>query len=464
MLLKITTTHQPATDLGYLLHKHPNRLQEVKLSHGKAHIFYPEATEERTSICLLLDVDSIKMVRGARNLAGNKFALGHYVNDRPFVASSFMSVAIARAFSTALNGKCTDKPELVEVALPFEVNIAVIAAPKGGELLIRKLFEPLGYKVELERHVLDTKFPEWGDSKYYTVKLRNTITTQQLLAHLYVLLPALDNDKHYYVSRAEIEKLLDKGKGWLSEHPDREQIVRRYLKNFRSLSRLAMEELESSEDSTQEEAATREQKIRKETLHEKRLNLVCEKLVKSGASSVIDLGCGEGKLIKLLLQHKQFTKIAGTDISYSELNKAKDRLHWENLSPRIKERIEFFQSALTYRDRRFEGYDAAALVEVIEHLEEDRLEALERVVFEIAKPKTVIVTTPNQEYNSLFENLDPNSMRHDDHRFEWSREEFQTWGDRVAETNSYKVTYHEIGEPEQDLGAPSQMAIFQHED
>jgi len=463
MLLNITTTHKPASDLGYLLHKHPDKLQSIDLSIGKAHIFYPESSDEKTTVSLLLDIDPIDMVRGKRNFSGKRFSLGQYVNDRPYVASSFMSVAIAKAFSTAMNGKCSKKPDLVNVKMPFEVNITVLPAPKGGELLIRKMFEPLGYDVELERHILDDQFTNWGDSKYYTLKLTHSITLKELLSHLYVLIPALDNDKHYYVSQNEIEKLLEKGKGWLSEHPEKEQITKRYLYNLHSLSRQALERLNEdvNSDELQAEKETEDVK-RKETLHQQRLSLVLEKLKESGAQSVLDLGCGEGKLIRMLLKQKQFNKISGMDVSYQELTRCKDRLHWDEMAPRQKERINLFQGALTYRDKRLEGFDAAAIVEVIEHLDENRLKSFERVVFECAKPKTVVLTTPNGEYNVLFENMEADTMRHTDHRFEWTRNEFETWANQVANTNNYKVQFLPIGEENEKVGAPSQMAIFEY--
>ena len=463
MLLNITTTHKPASDLGYLLHKHPDKLQSIDLSIGKAHIFYPESSDEKTTVSLLLDIDPIDMVRGKRNFSGKRFSLGQYVNDRPYVASSFMSVAIAKAFSTAINGKCSKKPDLVNVKMPFEVNVTVLPAPKGGELLIKKMFEPLGYDVELERHILDEQFTNWGDSKYYTLKLTHSITLKELLSHLYVLIPALDNDKHYYVSQNEIEKLLDKGKGWLSDHPEKEQITKRYLYNLHSLSRQALERLnedEKSDESSEDHKA--EEVKKKETLHQQRLSLVLLKLIESGAQSVLDLGCGEGKLIRMLLKQKQFSKISGMDVSYQELTKCKDRLHWEEMAPRQKERINLFQGALTYRDKRLEGFDAAAIVEVIEHMDENRLKSFERVVFECAKPKTVVLTTPNGEYNVLFENLETDTMRHTDHRFEWTRKEFETWAKQVATTNNYKVQFLPIGEEDEKVGAPSQMAIFEY--
>jgi len=465
MLLSITTTHKPATDLGYLLHKHPDKLQSIDLSIGKAHIFYPESSEEKTTVSLLLDIDPIDMVRGKRNASGKRFSLGQYVNDRPYVASSFMSVAIAKAFSTAMNGTCNKKPELVEVKRSFEVNISVLPAPKGGELLIRKLFEPLGYTVELERHILDEQFTNWGDSKYFTLKLTHTITLHELLSHLYVLIPTLDNDKHYYVSENEIEKLLSKGKGWLADHPEKEQITKRYLFNLNYLSRQALEQLNddaSSDELDAETEAIAVVKKKKETLHQQRLALVLEKLKESGAQSVLDLGCGEGKLIRMLLKQRKFSKISGMDVSYQELTRCKDRLHWDEMAPKQKERINLFQGALTYRDKRLEGFDAAAIVELIEHLDENRLKSFERVVFECAQPKTVVLTTPNAEYNVLFEKMEADTMRHTDHRFEWTRKEFETWANQVAKTNNYNVQFFPIGEEDEKVGAPSQMAIFKY--
>jgi 3' terminal RNA ribose 2'-O-methyltransferase Hen1 len=463
MILNITTTHKPATDLGYLLHKHPDKFQTLELSVGKVHIFYPDKSEEKTTVSVLLDIDPIDMVRGARNLGGDGFALGHYVNDRPYVASSFMSVALSKAFSSAMNGKCKDKPELVDEKLPFEVTIAVIPAPKGGEAMIRRFFEPLGYKVALIRHQLDSKFPEWGDSKYYTLKLNHTITTKELLSHLYVLIPTLDNDKHYFVSENEIEKLLQKGEGWLKEHPEKEQIIRRYLINLNSLSRQALERLSEGEaigDFDDDMLEKSEKQKRKETLHDKRIKLVAEKIAESGAERVLDLGCGEGKLIRQLIKQKQFSEIVGMDVSYNELIKAKERLHFEEMSPKQKERIKLFQGSLTYKDLRLEGFDAAAVVEVIEHLDLNRLKAFERVLFEFAKPKTIVLTTPNQEFNVMWDKLDAEEMRHADHRFEWTRKEFSDWSNKIGEVYHYKVEIFPIGDEVENLGAPSQMAVF----
>ena len=478
MLLTITAEGENAAALSFLLHKHPDKLQQAELSVGTAYVFYPESGKEKVTAALLLDIDPIGMVRNAKNFAGKDFLLGQYVNDRPYVASSFMSSAISKAFSSAMNGSCKEHPEFIDMPLALTAKISVLPAPRGGELLIKRLFEPLGYTVEAERHLLDTQFSEWGYGKYFTLTLKNTLPLKDLLSHLYVLIPVLDTEKHYFITQNEVEKLLQKGKGWLEQHPEREIIVSRYLINLKSLVRSAFEVLQAVEDgiipdtdneAEQDEltkiedtaaAHTQLQKVKKERLHDIRLKLVTEKLKQSGAASVIDLGCGDGKLLRLLLKEKQFTRIAGTDVSYSELEKSQDKLHWNEMPEKQRERLSLFQSSLTYRDKRFSGFDAAAVVEVIEHLDLNRLPALEKSLFIYAKPQTIVLTTPNREYNVRYENLSAGKVRHSDHRFEWTRSEFEAWAERVARENNYTVAFFPVGEEEENIGAPSQMAVF----
>jgi len=465
MILNITTTHYPATDLGFLLHKHPDRFQTFDLSVGKVHVFYPESSEEKTTVSMLLDIDPIDMVRNARRAGTDAFALAHYVNDRPYVASSFMSAALSKVFSSALNGNCKEKPWLVEQIFPFEALITSIPAPKGGETLIRKFFEPLGYQVEITKHPLDPQYPEWGESRYYTLKLSHRLTLKTLLSHLYVLIPALDSNKHYFVGENDLDKLLNKGEGWLKQHPEKEQIIRRYLIHIRSLSRQALDRLsddEASEDTDDVMIEEAGKQTLKEPLNNKRINMVVEKLTESGAKRILDLGCGEGKLLRQLLKYKQFDEIVGMDVSYNALVRAKERLHFDEMSPAQKERIRLLQGSLTYRDKRLEGFDAAAVVEVMEHIDPNRLKAFERVLFECAKPKTVVLTMPNKEYNVMWERLEVDEMRHDDHRFEWSRQEFAEWAKTTGKMYNYEVEIVPVGDEEENIGAPSQMAIFSY--
>lgn len=459
MLLTITTTYSPATDLGYLLHKHPDRLQTFELAYGKAHAFYPEADMDRCTAALLLDVDSVGLVRRSYGQHRENFALAEYVNDRPYVASSFMSVAIAKVYSSALSGKCKDRPELVKTPIPLSVKLSIIPC-RGGDKFLRRLFEPLGYSVKSDRHTLDSSFEEWGDSRYYTVKIEKQCLLSEMLKHLYVLIPVLDDEKHYWVAEAEIEKLLRHGEDWLSEHPEQEAIVSRYLKHQRRLTRQALTQLgdiEEEEASDSPNEAEIEEHI---GLNEVRLTKTTEFLKMTGAKRVLDLGCGEGKLLRKLMREKQFEEVVGMDVSHQTLKIAQQRLHYDRLSEKEQERLKLIQGSLCYRDSRLSGYDAAAVIEVIEHLDKPRLAAFERVLFEYACPTMVVLTTPNVEYNVRFENLPNGKFRHRDHRFEWTRSEFESWASDVAKRFEYSVTFHPIGEVDSDIGSPTQMAVF----
>ena len=461
MLLTISTTYSPATDLGYLLHKHPARMQSFALNFGQAHVFYPEACAEKCTAALLLDIDPVGLVRRPHGQFTENFALAEYVSDRPYVASSFLSVAIAQVFSSALSGKSKERPKLTETAIPLEAALPILPC-QGGEKLLRRLFEPLGYKIGVERHTLDAQFSDWGESRYFSVTLENTCRLSELLTHLYILIPVLDDEKHYWVGEAEIEKLSKHGNDWLAAHPEQEAIVRGYLKHLRPLTDQAFAELrendpQQTDDTIQAEEAEVEADMR---LNEVRLQRVTEVLKQCGAKRVLDLGCGEGKLLRRLLAEKQFEEIVGMDVSHRALQIAQKRLHYDRLSDQEKKRMRFFQGSLGYRDKRLSGYDAAAIIEVIEHLEVPRLAAFERVVFEFARPRTVVLTTPNREYNVKFENLQAGRFRHKDHRFEWTRDEFRSWATRVSERFGYGVVFHPIGQMTEDVGAPTQMATF----
>jgi 3' terminal RNA ribose 2'-O-methyltransferase Hen1 len=463
MLLTITATQQPATDLGYLLHKNPARLHSFPLSFGQAHVFYPEATTERCTAALLLDVDPVGLVRNRRGPSGEGGTLDQYVNDRPYVVSSFLSVAISRVLGSALGGRSKHRPELAATKIPLKAKLSVLPC-RGGENF-RRLFEPLGYEVVAERHPLDESFPEWGASSYFTVELTGEVRLQDLLTHIYVLIPVLDNEKHYWVGDDEVEKLLRHGSGWLSSHPEREEITRRYLKYRRDLAREALERLteEDAPNVDQAEAihdSEEEAVERTLNLNEQRLNIVVAALKSSNVKRVVDLGCGEGKLLRALLADRSFEEIAGVDVSHRALQMAQERLRLERLPDRQQQRMKLLHGSLMYRDRRLSGFDGAAVVEVIEHLDAPRLAAFERVLFEFAKPETIVVTTPNVEYNALFENLPAGKFRHKDHRFEWTRAEFSDWAQGMAERFGYAVRFLPVGPEDHALGAPTQMAVF----
>jgi 3' terminal RNA ribose 2'-O-methyltransferase Hen1 len=464
MLLTISTTHQPASDLGFLLHKNPSRTQTFELSFGKAHVVYPEASTERCTVALILDIDPVGLVRGRQGPEGDGGLLTQYVNDRPYVASSFLSVAIAEVFGTAMAGRSKERQALAETAIPLVAHIAVVPC-RGGDGFLRRLFEPLGYLVDAVAQPLDTSVPDWGVSRYFVVTLTGTKRLSDLLSHLYVLVPVMDDEKHYWVGDDEVDKLLRHGAGWLATHPERELITRRYLKHQHSLIRDAISRLVADEDADESEAepvreAEETALERPLSLNEQRLATVLGAIRGCGASSVVDLGCGEGRLLRLLLEDRQFSRIVGMDVSYRALEMASSRLRLDRMPPRQRERIQLLHGSLMYRDARLAGFDAASVVEVIEHLDPPRLAAFERVLFEFARPATVIITTPNAEYNPRWESLPAGRFRHRDHRFEWTREQFQGWATVLGERFGYAARFAPVGPVDPDVGPPTQMGIF----
>jgi 3' terminal RNA ribose 2'-O-methyltransferase Hen1 len=405
------------------------------------------------------------------------------VNDRPYAASSLLSVALRKMFGTALRGQCQERPGLPEERLELSARLPVLPC-RGGEELLRRLFEPLGYQVSARPIPLDSRFPWWGDSPYFDAEISARCRVRDLLGHLYVLLPVLDDDKHYWVTKDEIDKLVAAAGEWLAAHPERDVIVRRYLRHQPGLAADAIARLLDEDSAAQAENAGPEDARAADAgatdaagtgsgpvtggtvageharLRDLRLTAVLGALRASGARRVLDLGCGDGRLLAGLLQDGQFEQIVGVDASTAALERAARRLRLAEMAPRQRARIGLLQGALTYSDRRLAGYDAAVLMEVIEHVDRDRLGALEQAVFGAAAPPTVIVTTPNAEYNVRYPGLAPGARRHPDHRFEWGRDEFRGWAGAVAGRHGYTAAFEPVGAEDPRAGPPTQLAIL----
>ena len=490
MLLTVSTTHRPATDLGYLLVKHPDRVHQADLPAGRAYVCFPEAGEDRCTAALILEVDAERLAGAGRagSSAPEGFTLGRFVNDRAYAASSLLSSAMAKVFRTAMNGVSRDRPELAGTAIPLDLHIPVLRCRGGAELAVR-LFAPLGWTVAATAIPLDEEHPEWGDSRYVDLRLTGTLRLADALNHVYVLLPVLDDAKHYWVSPDEVDKLIRAGAGWLAGHPERDLITHRYLAHQRHLSAPALDRLAESEDLVVPDSVTEPVEededselptpegprrqiaqapsadtapVPRVPLAIQRREAVLAVLADSGAARVLDLGCGPGVLLAELARNRRYTEIVGVDVSVRALDAAAQRLKLDRTdarAERMRTRVRLLQSALTYRDARLVGYDAAVLMEVVEHVDADRLPALEASVFGSARPTTVIVTTPNVEYNVRYEGM-AGPLRHHDHRFEWTRVEFEAWAQRVAGAYGYTVAVSGVGEEDPELGQPTQLAVF----
>ncbi|ANW17600.1 3' terminal RNA ribose 2'-O-methyltransferase Hen1 [Streptomyces clavuligerus] len=479
MFLTISTTgtpEAPATDLGHLLHKHPDNPQRRSTAHGIAHVFYPEATPERCTAALLLEVDPVALVRrgkGKGRGGAPDAALAQYVNDRPYAASSLLAVALSTVFRSALRGVCESRPERAAEPLPLRIELPAVPA-RGGAELVRGIFGPLGWtSVDVRPIALDERFPDWGESRYVRLVLEGELRLADALNQLYVLLPVLDDAKHYWVSPDEVDKLLRAGEGWLADHPEQKLITSRYLSRRWGLTRQAMERLEmvrlaeaeglaieDLDNAVDESTDTEEKPV---PLAEQRREAILAALREAGAGRVLDLGCGQGQLVQALLKDVRFTEIVGVDVSVRALTIAGRRLRLDRMGERQAARVRLIQGSLTYTDKRLGGYDAAVLSEVIEHLDLPRLPALEYAVFRSARPRTVVVTTPNVEYNVRWETLPAGHVRHGDHRFEWTREEFRRWAETVAEREGYRVALVPVGPDDPEVGPPTQMAVFTRE-
>ncbi len=453
MLLTITSKTAPARDLGHLLRKHPDHVQSFTLPFGTGHVFYPQASDDDCTAALLIDVDPVGLVRGRSTTGESTGLVDAYVNDRPYAASSFLSVAISRIFGSALGGR-SDPEEMAQRELSLEANISPIRVPHAD--WPERLFAPLGYNVEAQPL-----------GEYYTkIRISARMTLQRLLTHVYVLIPVMDGEKHYWVGDEEVEKLFRFGGEWLQEHPERELITSRYLVRAPKLARAAVARLVSLDDAVPSSASearrdNREDELeRPMRLQEKRVAAVIEVIHRSGARKIADVGCGEGDLISGLARDSQLERIIGTDVSIRELERAKGRLDRMNMLSTQREKIELFQSSALYADQRLQGLGAIALLEVVEHIDLPRLSSLERAIFGFARPGTVIVTTPNRDYNTLFPALPAGRARHPDHRFEWTRSEFQAWCEGIGGQFGYKASLNTIGDVDPGLGAPTQMAVF----
>jgi 3' terminal RNA ribose 2'-O-methyltransferase Hen1 len=219
----------------------------------------------------------------------------------------------------------------------------------------------------------------------------------------------------------------------------------------------SIEDPDAVQASHDDEEAAIERPVR---LNDLRTEAVVAALREAGAARVADLGCGQGTLVRALLRESWVEHVVGVDVSWRSLEVAARRLGLDEMSPRQRARVDLRQGALTYRDKRLRGLDAVALVEVVEHIDPTRLRAFEDAVFTAAGPRVAVVTTPNVEYNQLFDRLPAGRLRHRDHRFEWTRAELAAWAQRVADDHGYAVRLAPIGTEDAEVGPPTQMAVF----
>ncbi|WP_285760833.1 3' terminal RNA ribose 2'-O-methyltransferase Hen1 [Nocardiopsis ansamitocini] len=452
MLLTISATRCPVTEFGLLLHSDPDTVQTVEQAHGAAHVFYPEANEQRCTAALLLEVDPLRLrrTRGGRT---PDFASVQYVNDQPYAASSLFAATIAAVFHRALNGECPERPERVRTVLDLTLHLPAVPCD-GGPGQARQLFEPLGWTVTAEPVPLDPGLPGWGDSRYLALTLTGEQRVADALSHLCVLLPALAGAPRLLGDGREADPLRHAA-GWLPGHPHRAQIAdpppEGHDEDGIAVRRLV--EVEGRSTGTGSPPA-----------HEtpadggRHADAVLAVLLEENARSVVDLGCGSGRLLALLCAEPTLERITGVDVAGAALRRAERLLGQDRIDEPA--RLALLTGSVLYRDDRFASHDAAVLMNVVEHIEPGRLPAMEQVVFGHAAPRTVVVTTPEADSAPRDVAEGAGAYRHPDQRFAWTRDRFRAWAQRVARVHGYRVRYVPVGPDDPGPGPATQMGVF----
>ena len=446
MQLTIRATGDNVKAVSYLLAKNPNNLYERNHKGHAVRMFYSLFTDTVLELTVFVTPDPLTLMQQS----SNAYDITHYINDREFAVSSIFTSLIRSAFGTALNGQPKENyVQWVNQPFLFDFGIGPVVTDLSDEK-IRRLFEPLGYEVGIEYGETNYAFQMKVKSTARYLTLTGNVTLQKGLQQLFVLIPVLDNYKHYFIDENEIEKIKRYGEGWLDTHPEKTFIIQKALR-FKEVYSLLEERKENN--TSQEKSVS--SKVRLNELRYKRIVEVVSNLpVKK---SVVDLGSGEGKLAVQLGFIDGVQEILAVEPSEKEQLKARRRFE------KVKDRTAFVEptpmwGSLFYYDERLKNKDVIILCEVIEHIDEERLPKIMDLLLRDYKPGVLLITTPNREYNEVYDMQD--AKRHDDHRFEWTRAEFEQWCAEKNQSGHYELTFDGIGEMHAIHGFPTQMCLF----
>ena len=443
MQLTIQATGDNAKVMSHLLSKNPANLYERNQKGHLVRFFYSKFTDQEVEATIFVTPDPIELVQSN----SNSYDITHYINDREFAVSSIFCSLIRSALGTALNGQPKEQyMEWVDHPFSLQFEFGPVVSTLTDQQLA-ELFEPLGFALAITRQEIDYSIRMKDESSARYLTLRGTKTLHESLRQLFVLIPVLDNYKHYYIDEKEIEKLERYGEGWLENHPLRDFIYRKSLR-FKELY---------SQVESQKPAGEPEVQVKKARLNELRYEKIAETVSQLKPESVVDFGSGEGKLSERLGLIAGVREILAVEPSQSAAVKAAARFH------KAQENEHFTMpktlwGSLFYFDERLQGKDAIILCEVIEHIDEDRLPKAMDTILHAYRPGALIITTPNREYNDVYEMEE--RFRHTDHRFEWTRAEFQQWCLERNNQEFYGLQFEGIGEEHDLQGHPTQMCIF----
>lgn len=429
MLFTLRVTGPQAADLAVLIDKSPDKLHSTRLPFGMAHVFFPEVASDAATMALVLDVEA---VHWTSNGSSDGFATTN---------SAMMSVAISRALGTALAARAPQRPELVSAVLPVEVCLSSLAV-KRGSTDAQALFGPLGYDVTVEETACGSSVATDEDLVRQTVRLKKLCPLYEVLSHLYVLGPLLDGHVRDRVLDGERESLLVHAEGAARGHASSERIMSAHAARRTSETALAFRRL-AAVDSVGAQT-TGEGLSQLSQLDDARADAIVLELREAAAHTVVDLGCGDGKLLARLVREKALTKIVGFDVAHLALEAAASRMKLDRRGAKKSERIDLWHGSLYYSDARLSGFDAAVLADVVQYLPQERLAEMERVVFQQACPNTVVVM------------LNGAKRDEDASADGWSAKRFDAWASGVSERSGYRIRLLSPGSSQQAI----RMAVF----
>lgn len=465
MLFTLTCTGPHAPRLPELFNRNPQELHTVTLSAGRVHLFFPELTSERVTAAFLLDLEPAGVERRPRGGMHAPKLVADILHDRAYISSATLISALGPLLEPILEPCGKTARAGCQQSLPLEAHLHAVTCRRGGVALLQRLFVPLGF--ELHAEPLVPMAQQGGGSYVWQLVLKRECPLQVFLRHLYLLTAVMDDDAPEWEREDEAERLLTLGETWLSDHPEQAWILERGRSIRRRLLHPGLEPLlsmagERPVDRLRALEPGLEARLEAGlNLVSRRLQAVVRVLEQQRISRVGDLGCGEGRLLKELLARPQFKRIVGLDVAVECLERASRRLRLDQLPEAQADRVQLLHGSVLYYDKRLEGLEALTLLEVLEHIDPEKLPLVEEVLFEGLRPPLVIVTTPNQSFNGRLEGLLAGQLRHSDHRFEWTREQARRWAEGVSYRHSYRFQLEELGERDLEVGAPTVMVIFQ---
>ncbi|MNM55135.1 RNA repair, ligase-Pnkp-associating, region of Hen1 [compost metagenome] len=436
--------------ISYFLGKNPINPYIKETKYGTIEVKFIEYKSNFVDVYIVFRSKGLEMVKESEFKG-----LEHYINDREFSISTIFLSNVKNSIGHVLS---YDYDE-IDTNFDFSLTLGPISTKLPNEAIL-ELFEPLGYDTEIKEIQLDYDF-KIESSGVYEITLNKTCNIVSLFRHIYVLIPVIDNYKHHFISKDEVDKLLRLGDGWLATHPKNEFISKRYVGYRESLFKTVITSLENEKEV--EESKIEEQKEEKVGLGKLRYLEFAKQVENLGVTEVVDMGAGEGRLIELLAKNKNLNQLiaceptlTGRQRMYARIDKL-DRKKLLSIKPQV------IQSSLFYKDYRLVNKECIVLCEVIEHINADRIDNVMDIILNYNKPKHFIISTPNFEYNVLYETM-KTKFRHGDHRFEMTRKEFKEFIDKHAERCGYDVEYVGIGESHEQYGYATQMAVMKRKD